>query len=277
MKRITISDLLNFDINTVENTIKEFIREIIENSGAKGVVIGLSGGVDSSTAAALAVKALGNNRVHGLIMPDPRTTPEADVKDAIDLAKKLGINYTIIDISKIYDSFAENIPFFNADHNIACGNLRARIRMILLYYYANLNNYLVLGSGDRSEILIGYFTKYGDGATDLMPLGCLYKTQVRHLAKYLGIPEKIYNKPSSPRLWPGHMAEEELGMKYTEIDLVLYSLFDLGLKPEEIPEATGISIEKVQKIIELHRKSRHKRGTPPIPSLPNVPEPIKEL
>lgn len=277
MARVTLNNLLNFNIELVENTIMEFIRSIVDNAGAKGVVVGLSGGVDSSTTAVLAVKALGRDRVYGLIMPDPNVTPKDDVEDALELAQRLGIKHTIIDISKIYSSYATNLPFFNNKHNLACGNLRARIRMNILYYFANLNNYLVIGSGDRSEILIGYFTKYGDGATDLMPLGCLYKTQVRHLAKHLGIPKKIIDKPSSPRLWPGHMAEEELGMKYTEIDLILYSLFDLNMDPKEVPKATGISMDKVEKIILLHKKSRHKRRPPPIPKIPGMPEPVREL
>ena len=149
--------------------------------------------------------------------------------------------------------------------------------MILLYYYANKHNYLVLGSGDRSEILIGYYTKYGDGAVDLLPIGCLYKTQVRHLAIHLGIPPKIAHKPSSPRLWPGQMAEEELGLSYTEIDLILYGLFDKGLKPDEVAEATGIELDKVYRVIEMHKKTRHKRALPPIPSIPGVKQPVKEL
>ena len=277
MNKITIDNLLSIDPKIVIKTITDFIRRYVSNANAEGVVIGLSGGVDSSTTAILAVKALGNNRVYGLIMPDHRTTPTIDINDAINVARSLNIKYHILDIAKIYYAYSTNLPFFDNTNKIACGNLRARIRMNILYYYANLNNLLVLGSGDRSELLIGYYTKYGDGGVDLLPLGCLYKTQVRFIGKYLGLPKEIYEKPSSPRLWPGHMAEEELGMSYTEIDLILYGLFDLGLKPEEVVKATGISKDKVMKVIELHKKSRHKRMIPPIPSLPNIPNPLREL
>lgn len=277
MKKITIEDLLKINVQDYINVITEFISTHVSEARAQGVVIGLSGGVDSSTVAFLAVNALGKERVYGLIMPDRRTTPEDDVEDAIEVAKLLGIKYSIVDITKIYDAYTHNIPFFSNTHKVACGNLRARIRMNILYYYANLNNFLVLGSGDRSELLIGYYTKYGDGAVDLLPLGCLYKTQVRYVGKYLGLPERICKKPSSPRLWPGHMAEEELGMSYTEIDLVLYSLFDEGLSPEETSKATGVDISKVMKILEMHKKTRHKRMVPPVPNLPDGRYPLKEL
>lgn len=277
MKKITIEDLFEINVQDFVNVITEFISTHVNKARAQGVVIGLSGGVDSSTAAFLAVNALGKERVYGLIMPDRRTTPEDDIEDAIEVAKLLDIRYSVIDITRIYDAYVNSIPFFSNTHKIACGNLRARIRMNILYYYANSNNFLVLGSGDRSELLIGYYTKYGDGAVDLLPLGCLYKTQVRYIGKHLGLPEKIYKKPSSPRLWPGHMAEEELGMSYTEIDLVLYSLFDKGLSPEEASKATGVHISKVMKILEMHKKTRHKRMVPPVPNLPDGRYPLKEL
>ena len=274
---ITLSDLINLDYSLISSTIIDFLKKFLKETGANGYVMGLSGGVDSSTVLALAVKAVGREHLHVLIMPDEATTPKEDVSDAIYLLNKYNLNYTIIYINNILEGYRKVLPFFNDEHKIATGNLRARIRMNILYYYANLKNYLVLGTSDRSEILIGYFTKYGDGGVDLLPLASLYKTQVRYLAKHLGIPERIAFKPSSPRLWKGHMAEEELGMKYEEIDLILYALFDLKLDIEGASKKTGLPVEKVLKILKMHRRSRHKRRLPTIITLPGISDPIREI
>ncbi len=275
--RITLSDLINLDYSLISSTIIDFLKKFLKETGASGYVMGLSGGVDSSTVLALAVKAVGRDHLHVLIMPDKTTTPKEDISDAIYLLNKYNLNYTIIYINNILNGYREELSFFNEEHKIATGNLRARIRMNILYYYANLKNYLVLGTGDRSEILIGYFTKYGDGGVDLLPLASLYKTQVRYLAKHLGIPEHIAFKPSSPRLWKGHMAEEELGMRYEEIDLILYALFDLKLDIEEVSKETGLPVEKILKVLKMHRKSRHKRRLPTIVTLPGINNPIREI
>ncbi len=260
---ITIEDVKNaFDYSYAIKRIIGFLKEYLEVNNAKGYVVGLSGGVDSSTAVTLAVKAVDSDSVIGIIMPDKTSTPPEDIKDAVKLARDLGIKYFEIEISGFIKNYMK-IPFF-IENKIALGNLKARIRMTLLYYLANTRNYLVLGTGDKSEILLGYFTKYGDGGVDLLPIGDLYKTQVRVLAQRLGLPENIALKPSSPRLWPGQIAEKELGIKYEEIDVILYSYFDLRLKPNEIPQKTGISQEKVYMVLERVRKTEHKRSTPPI-------------
>ena len=275
--RITIENVLSIPYDKAASIIKSFIQDFLESSGAKGVVLGLSGGLDSSVALALAVEALGNNNVTALIMPDTRTTPHEDVKDALTLAENLGVRHYLINIDNIVNSFSI-APFFDLEEKIPTGNLRARIRMCLLYYYANKTNYLVMGTSDRSELLIGYYTKYGDGGADILPIGSLYKTQVRKMGEYLGLPQKIVTKPSSPALWPGHSAEEELGMKYEIIDLVLYSLFDLGIQPDEVPKYTGVEYNIVMKIMRMHKATRHKRGFPPIPKMPWIKDsPIKEL
>ncbi len=274
--KLSINALLTFPVERTITEIAEFIRRYVEAAGADGVVVGVSGGIDSSVALALAVKALGKEHVTALILPDRRTTPNQDVNDALTLVKLFDVRYHLIYIDDIVDAFSK-IPFFDPDNNIATGNLRARVRMNILYYFANRFNNLVLGTGDRSEILIGYFTKYGDGAVDLLPLACLYKTQVRHIAQWLGVPERIIKKPSSPRLWPGHLAEKELGMKYEDIDLILYGLFDLGLTEEQLSELAGIRLELIDRVITLHRRSRHKRGFPPYPRLTWIREPLKEL
>ena len=266
MPEITLETLLKVDFDRVSKVIQDFIRDYIYSTGCKGVVIGLSGGIDSSVTAYLTVKAIGKENVLGLIMPY-RTTPKEDIEDALTIANTLGIKYYIIDITGIRDSFAKLLPEFNEEERIPTGNLLPRIRMTILYYYANKYNYIVVGTSDKSELLLGYFTKYGDGGVDILPIGCLYKTQVRALGKYLGIPGRIIAKPSSPRLWPGHLAEEELGFKYEDVDPVLYALFDLKLPIEETVYKTGKSIEFVKKIYEIVQKNEHKRKTPPVPSI----------
>ncbi len=253
---------LNYE--QVVRTISGFLREHVETSGRGGVVIGLSGGLDSSVACALAVEALGSERVHGLIMPDRRVTPEGDVEDAMELAKTLRVSYQIVEVDSIYDAFSEAMKFYQPSADIPNANLRARIRMILLYYYANLKNLLVCGTGDKSEIMIGYFTKYGDGAVDILPLGDLYKTQVRELARRLNLPRKIVEKPSSPRLLPGQTAEGELGVGYDEIDRILYLHFERGLAPEEIERRAGIERRKIDVVIARVHANEHKRRLPPI-------------
>jgi len=269
LPRITIEDVASLDYTVVEEGIKGFLREKLTEAGATGYVIGVSGGVDSATALYLAVRAVGAERVLPLIMPDSEVTPREDVEDAKDLVARVGLRPHIIDIAPIVNVYKSAIPIYGGDEEdkVPLGNLRARIRMALLYYYANKLNLLVLGTGDRSEILIGYFTKYGDGAADLMPIAILYKTQVRRLASHLGVPGKVAFKPSSPRLWPGQTAEGELGASYEQIDLVLYAVFDLGLDPSQVPEATGVPPEIVEAVLERHRRTEHKRRPPPSPPL----------
>ncbi len=249
------------------NRITSFIREKVWEAKVNGLVIGLSGGIDSSVTAYLAVKALGKDKVVGLIMPDVRTTPEEDVRDAIEVARRLGIRYYVISIHEIYDGFVSKIPIFSEDAKVANGNLRARIRMVILYYFANRLNLMVCGTSDKSEILLGYFTKYGDGGVDILPIGDIYKTQVRILGKILGVPENIIQKPSSPRLWPGQMAETELGITYEEIDAILYHYVDLKLPVNEVIKRTGIDKNKVLMVIKRVHSNEHKRLPPPIPKV----------
>ena len=274
MARITLDDVVRLDYGIIEKGIGDFLEEKLQESGAKGYIVGLSGGVDSATSFMLAVRRLGKERVRVLIMPDSDVTPEEDVEDAKRLASLAGVEYHVIDIKPIVRVYASTIPVYSGDEEdkVPLGNLRARIRMSLLYYYANKYNLLVLGTGDRSEILIGYFTKYGDGAVDVLPIGILYKSQVRRLAAYMGVPEKIAFKPSSPRLWPGQTAEGELGVSYDMIDLVLYAVFDLNIAPEEVPEATGVPEEVVKAVMDRYEASRHKREPPPTPPLSIVRE-----
>ena len=139
--------------------------------------------------------------------------------------------------------------------------------MCTLYYYANHYNLIVCGTSDKSELLIGYFTKYGDGGVDILPLGDVYKTQVRKLAKALGIPEKIIRKPSSPRLWPGQLAEEELGLRYEEIDAILYHYVDLKYSIDDIIKKLPISRDKILRVLNMMKSTEHKRKLPPYPKI----------
>jgi len=257
-----LKKLTSLNFEQIARSIEEFIERKVSEAGASGVVLGLSGGLDSSTAAYLAVRALGKDSVLGLLLPDSRITPTIDVEDAKVVAAALGIETIYIDISSIHRAYMEYLK----PHRLAEGNLRARIRMCILYYYANSLNRLVLGTGDRSEALIGYFTKYGDGGADIQPLAGLYKTQVRALAAYLGVPKQIVTKRSSPRLWAGQEAEEELGLSYEDIDRILYYVFDLKMNVDEVYRSLCLPLDKVRFILDRHRATEHKRQQPPSPT-----------
>jgi len=250
---------LSIDYEYVTTRITNFIRWYVEKAGVRGAVIGLSGGIDSTVAAYLLVRALGSEKVIGLILPEKNSTPKEDVEDAVTVAKALGIEYKVIDITPIVESFLSVLP--KAD-KIVIGNVKVRVRMVILYYHANMYNMLVAGTSDKSELLIGYFTKYGDGASDITPISDLYKTQVRMLAKYLEVPEKIILKKSSPRLWPGHLAEEEIGLSYELLDQILYGLVDLGMDVEDVAKKLNIGRDLVARIRERIIKNEHKRRGP---------------
>ena len=261
---ITLDKLLNVNYDYIERRIVDFIRTYVNSSGAKGAVIGLSGGVDSSVTASLLTKALGKDRVLALIMPF-KTTPPEDVKDAVQLAQILGIRYYIVNIDSIRASFSSSIPAFSENEVVANGNILARIRMTILYYYANINGMIVAGTGDKSELLIGYFTKYGDGGVDILPIGDIYKSQVRMLGRHLGLPESIVTKPSSPRLWEGQTAEGELGVSYADIDVILHALVDLRMSPQKAQEATGKPLSLIEQVWRRVIITEHKRRTPVVP------------
>ena len=247
--------------------ITEFIRDKVAEASAEGVVIGLSGGVDSSVTLALAVEALGKERVHGLVLPDTRVTPQEDIDDALGIASKFGIKVSRVDIDPIVESFKKAVSFYRPEDKVSLGNVRARVRMTVLYYYANTHNLLVCGTGDKSEIYMGYFTKYGDGGADLLPIGDLFKTQVRELGRQLGVPEKILRKPSSPRLWEDQTAEDELGASYEVIDTVLFYYLNLKMEPQQINKETGIPIDLIERIVDRIYRFEHKRNMPPIAKL----------
>ena len=217
----------------------------------------MSGGIDSGVIAYLCAKSM-KEKTLALIMPDSKISPKEETEDAIKIVDTLGINYKLIDINSIHKEYYNVLE----PNDLALGNLRARIRKNLLYYYANSKNLLVLGSSDKSEFNIGYFTKFGDGAADLLPIVSLYKTQIRQIAKELGLPNNIITKKSSPNLWPNHVAESEIGATYDEIDCILYCIIDKKLSVDETVSQTKIESETVEKIYQLYKKSEHKRITP---------------
>jgi NAD+ synthase len=237
--------------------MESFLKEEVSHRETVGAIFGLSGGVDSAVIAALCAKSVKEKSL-ALIMPDSKITPRTDTEDALKLVDRLGLEYKLIDINPIHYEYSKYIE----PNPLALGNLRARIRASILYYYANSKNYLVLGSSDKSEYLIGYFTKFGDGGADLLPIVSLYKTQIRQFAKFLGLPDSIITKKSSPNLWPGHIAELELGVSYEDIDSCLYCMIDKNLSIQETASVTGIESVIVDKIHKLYKKSEHKRIIP---------------
>ncbi len=273
--KIIIDKVINsLNYEKVSKKIINFLSDYLIKSKKSCYVLGLSGGLDSAVTATLAAMMLNNNKemnwkVKALIMPHTQITPSRDVQDAIRLAKHLSIDYNVVDVTDIHSSMLIKLSEFTPKeikgsyrYKVADGNLIARIRMCILYYYANANDALVLGTSDRSEMLIGYYTKYGDGAADLLPIAMLYKSQVRALARYLMVDNDIVEKRSSPMLWQGHYAEQELGMSYDEIDSILYCMFDLRLSLKDIVAKYHIDKEKVIRVRYMVRSSKHKRMPP---------------
>ena len=213
--------------------------------------MGLSGGVDSAVVASLAKETVGRKRLLALILPCH--SQAQDLEDAKMVAKKLKIKTRILDLSKIYDNLIKILP---KTGNLAKSNLKPRLRMLILYYFANKLNYLVSGTGNKSEIMVGYFTKHGDGATDILPIGDLLKKQVRQLARELGIPTRIINKTPTAGLWPGQTDEREMGITYPELDEILERL--------EKKNGQMLSKEKVNKVKAMINRSGHKRQGPKI-------------
>ena len=256
MNQEILENITNQDYDSIAVRIQNGLKQKIEETNSKGVIFGLSGGIDSAVIAYLCNNVV-REKTLALIMPDSKVSPESETSDAIKIIDTLGADYKLLDINSIHKEFSMILE----PEDKALGNLRARIRMNILYYYANLKNLTVLGSSDKSEFNIGYFTKFGDGAADVLPIVSLYKTQVREMARYLGIDENIITKKSSPHLWPNHEAEHEIGVEYEEIDIILHCILELKLPIEEVINVSKISEEKVQKIYQLYKKSKHKRIT----------------
>jgi NAD+ synthase len=229
----------------------EWLRKEVQAAGCRGLVFGLSGGVDSSVVAVLAKRACQDEHL-GVIMPihsDP-----SDKGDALLLVEQFHLNHRDVDLSSAYDAFleaiGESVPE-TVKNNLPLSNIKPRLRMATVYYHAARRRYLVAGTGNRSEPTVGYFTKYGDGGVDLLPLGHLVKHEVQELAEHLGVPRSIIEKPPSAGMWEGQTDENELGFSYEELDRYLV-------------EGTGS--EKVcERIEQLRRSNAHKLRIPKMP------------
>lgn len=255
------------DLEKAQNIIVNFIRDKVDKAGVSGAVVGISGGIDSALTATLTVKALGADKVLGIHMPEAGLTPESDSEDAKSLVDWLGIEYRTIDISGIVSAFTDAVPDSESADRLSRGNLKARIRMSLLYFHANRMNLMVMGTGNKTEIFLGYYTKYGDGGVDIEPIGILCKTEVWELSRKLGVPEPIISKKPSAGLWAGQTDEAELGMAYGIVDRVLVMLEEKQ-SPERIEEVLSISEEQLESVLRRIESNEHKRKVPPVPELP---------
>ena len=238
----------------MKEKIIDFIKKKVREADAKGVVVGLSGGIDSATTLFLCVEALGNDKVLVLMMPW-KINKKEDTEDAIQICEKLGVKYRVIKIDPVLESFGN---ILDLSDRLVKGNLIARIRMCILYYFANRDKLLVVGAGNKSEYLQGYFTLHGDIACDFLPLGNLYKKEVKELAEELGVPKKIIKKTPSAGLWEGQTDEDELGISYEDLDRIL-PLLEKGASVEEIHHKTDIENSKIEKVKERMEKTRFKR------------------
>ncbi|MFH2138211.1 MAG: NAD+ synthase [Candidatus Omnitrophota bacterium] len=237
-------------MKVTEKKLVEWIRKKVKEANAKGVVFGLSGGIDSAVIAGLVKKAVGNNHL-ALILPCHSSKHAAS--DARKVIKKFKLKSKAVDLTKVYDGFKKALPKGN---KMADANIKPRLRMITLYHIANSLNYIVAGTGNKSELLVGYYTKHGDGGVDILPIADLFKAQVVELANQLGVPKEIISKPPSADLWHGQTDEEEMGVKYSDLDMILAAMTS-GKKVEA-------SQEKIAKVKKMNKLSEHKRNLPEI-------------
>ncbi len=236
----------------IADQIAAWLRERLSAAGAAGFVFGLSGGVDSAATAALATRAVGPEHTLAALMPSHSQPQDATLGQLV--ADTFSILTVTVDLSGPYDALMAALPAY--DHTLAAANVKPRLRMTVLYYLAQSHNCLVLGSGNRTEIAVGYFTKYGDGGADLLPLGGLYKTEVWELARELGVPREVVERPPTAGLWPGQTDEGEMGITYRELDRVLVAI-DCG-------DASGVEPAALDKVQGMIARSAHKRLMPPI-------------
>ena len=255
--------LSDAELESPTEHLTAFLEGVVDDAGADGAVLGLSGGIDSTTVAYLAVEALGAEHVHGLVMPSVVNT-EDNMSDAEWVAQELGIEYDVVEIQPIAESFFDAIPEA-ADDRTAAGNVYVRTRAVLNYFVANYENKVVLGTGNRSEAMTGYFTKYGDQAVDCNPIGNLYKQQVRQLAAHLGVPEELVTKTPSAEMWSGQTDEEEMGLDYDTLDAVLALHIDGPLSTAATVRQLDVTEAQVERVVELYEGSVHKRSMPPAP------------
>jgi len=255
---MSLLDKLKIDCKFVSSYLIEFVRQEITKTGLTKAVIGLSGGIDSSVVAYITKEALGKENVYGILMPYKLSSKES-VEDALKVVEDTGINYKIFEITDPADAY---ISKFDEMDKVRKGNIFARLRMITLFDHSQLYKALVVGTSNKTELLLGYGTWYGDMASCLNPIGDLYKNQIYQLAKYFKIPESIIKKKPSADLWVGQSDEEELGFSYDEADIILYHLYDLHYTIKEVVNL-GFKEELVKGIAERVKRNQFKR-LPPI-------------
>lgn len=260
LNMVTVKDL-EINCDKIESLITKFIKKGVEKSGLKGAIVSVSGGIDSAVTLSLTVRALGSTNVTPITLPDRDATPERDIIDVMQHCRSLGVTCSTVDITPILHVIRDTLPLYDVTEKISSGNIKSRLRMIVAYHYANRLNQMVIGSSNKTELMTGFFTKYGDGGVDLMPIADLYKTQVRQLAKHLEVPDNIIKKPPSPGFFPGQTDEEELGIDYTTLDMILYCL-DSGIGTKEIAEDLNLTFERVQSIQTRINANGHKRRFP---------------
>lgn len=293
---------LQIDAERVSQELEGFVRTSVGNFKREGVIVGLSGGLDSSVVVALSVAALSPDKVMGLIMPERDSSRQSE-RDARRLAEGLGIRVERVELTpileemgiyrhiprrffanrklagpaikasyKLYTMLTGERPFVSGLEGTNSGLIRRanayyrmkhRLRMVILYSYAEHENLLVMGTANKTEFLTGFFVKYGDSAADIMPLQSLYKTQVKQLARFLNIPKKIINKVPSPDLIPGITDEFALGITYEKLDLILLGL-ERNMETKEITKI-GIKPKTIEYVKELIRRSEHMRSSPLAP------------
>lgn len=237
---------------SLANQISDWIRDQVQVAGAAGVTVGLSGGVDSACVAALAKQALGRDAVVGVLMPchsDPIDTQYAHMA-----AETFDLEILTVDLTPVYDALVAALP--PTDQRLAQANLKPRLRMTTLYYVANVRNHLVAGTGNKSELMVGYFTKHGDGGVDLLPLGDLYKREVYDLARELETPQPILDRPPTAGLWAGQTDEDEMGLTYDTLERTLTTL--------TIGGDHGVDQPTLDKVRRMMTTSAHKRALPPV-------------
>ena len=254
---------LSIDPEEVSIVIKDFIKTYVENSGCKSVLIGLSGGIDSAVTAILCKDVLGRENTKCVFLPDT-TTSDLDIKHQEIIVKKFDLLCEKKDITSIVQDMKNKCLIKPTDYALA--NVKARIRMILLFEYANITKSLVCGASNKSELLVGYFTKYGDSGVDIMPIGDLYKTQVFRLAQYLKVPSELISKPPTAGLIKGQTDERELKISYNDLDKILAGL-ERKMDLDKITNIAGVKRFDVERIKKMRVNSQHKRRAPLIPKI----------
>ena len=254
------------ELEATRERIVSFIADVVEDAGADGAVLGLSGGIDSTLTAHLAVEALGEDGLHGLTMPSEVNDPDV-MSDAERVAADLGIEYDVVPIQPVAEAVFDALPG-PAEDRTARGNVYVRTRAVCNYLVANAEDRVVLGTGNRAEAMTGYYTKYGDQAVDCNPIGTLYKQQVRQLAAHVGVPRDLVMREPTAGMWEDQTDAAEMGMDYDTVDAILAVHVDGGLSRAATIRELDVSADAVDRVVDLYEASAHKRSMPPAPERP---------